>query len=126
MADSPGLFARDAGFRSPSAARRNGAVRLRLLFATSSGVPLATISPPRFAGFGADIDDVVGVGDDAEVVLDDDDGVAVVHEPVQHLEQLRHVGHVQADGRLFEEVERRFRLTILPHARGHRAARRRG
>ena len=36
-----------------------------------------------FAGFGAEVDDVVGIFDDVEVVLDDDDGVALVDKRVQ-------------------------------------------
>ena len=35
------------------------------------------------AGFGADVDEVVGFGEDVGVVLDDDDGVAFVHEAVE-------------------------------------------
>jgi len=34
--------------------------------------------------FRAEIDDPVGGLDDVEVVLDDDDGVAVIAQPVQH------------------------------------------
>ena len=38
------------------------------------------------AGFGADVQDVVGFGDDVEVVLDHDDGAAFVDQPVEDLE----------------------------------------
>ena len=42
---------------------------------------------PAFrAGLRSDIHDVVGIGDEAEIVLDDDDRTAFVHEPVQHLQ----------------------------------------
>jgi hypothetical protein len=34
------------------------------------------------AGFGADVDDVVGFGEDVGVVFDDDDGVAFFHETI--------------------------------------------
>jgi hypothetical protein len=36
----------------------------------------------KVAAFGADVDEVVGFGEDAGVVLDDDDGVAFIHEAV--------------------------------------------
>ena len=39
----------------------------------------------HFAGLGADVDDVIGVGDEADVVLDDDDGVAFVNEAMEDL-----------------------------------------
>ena len=47
-------------------------------------------------------------------MLDDDHGMPVIDEAMKHVEQLLHVGHVQADGRLFEQIERRFGLAILP------------
>ena len=40
----------------------------------------------RGSAFGSDVDDMVGDLDDVEVVLDDDDGVAALHEFVQHLQ----------------------------------------
>jgi hypothetical protein len=39
-------------------------------------------------------------------VLDDDDGVALVDEAVEHLEELLDVGEVEARGRLVEQVDR--------------------
>ena len=57
------------------------------------------------AAFGAEVEDVVGVADDVEVVLDDDDGVAEVGEAVEDFEQLAHVVEVEAGGGLVEEVE---------------------
>jgi peptide chain release factor 3 len=60
----------------------------------------------RLAALGAEVDQPVGGLDDVEVVLDDDDGVAVVAQAVQHLEQHLDVLEVQAGGRLVEDVER--------------------
>ena len=57
------------------------------------------------AAFGAEVDDPVGVADDVEVVLDDDDGVAEVGEAVQDFEELADVVEVEAGGGLVEEVE---------------------
>ena len=58
------------------------------------------------AAFGAEVDDPVGGLDDVEIVLDDDDRVALVDQLVQHLEQLGDVVEVEAGGRLVEDVER--------------------
>ena len=56
--------------------------------ATCSGVPSATIAAAAGAPFGAEVDDPVGGLDHVEVVLDDDDRVALRGEAVQHLQQL--------------------------------------
>jgi hypothetical protein len=57
------------------------------------------------AAFGAHVDEPVGGLDDVEVVLDDDHGVAVVAQAVEHAEQHLDVGEVQAGGGLVEDVE---------------------
>ena len=74
--------------------------------ATFSGGAIATIRPPASPAFRPEVDDPVGLGDHVEIVLDDDDRVAGVDQAVQHAHQLLDVGHVQADGRLVEDVER--------------------
>ena len=63
---------------------------------------------PAAAGapFGPEVDHVVGRLDHVEVVLDDDDRVALVDELVQHVEQLARVLEMQAGRRLVEDVER--------------------
>jgi hypothetical protein len=43
-------------------------------------------------------DEVAAFGEDVGVVLDDDDGMAFVHEAVEDVDEAFHVGHVQADG----------------------------
>ena len=48
---------------------------------------------------------MVGGLDDVEVVLDDDHGVAGVHQAVEHAQQLADVLEVQAGGGLVEDVE---------------------
>ena len=57
------------------------------------------------AGARAEVDDPVGVRHDRLVVLDDDDRLAGVDEPVEQAEQLLDVGEVQAGGRLVEHVD---------------------
>src|SRR5256885_6229628 len=61
-----------------------------------------------------EVDDPVGVGHDRLVVLDDDDRLARVDEPVEQAEQLLDVGEVEARGRLVEDVD----AAPLPHVGG--------
>ena len=58
-----------------------------------------------FAAFGAEVEDPVGIADDVEVVLDDDDGVAEIGETVKDFEELADVVEVKAGGGLVEQVE---------------------
>jgi hypothetical protein len=55
------------------------------------------------AGAGTEVDDPVGMRHDRLVVLDHDDRLAGVDEPVEQAEQLLYVGEVQAAGRLVED-----------------------
>ncbi len=55
--------------------------------------------------FGADVQQIVGFGKDIWMVLDDDHRVPLVHKAVQHIQQARHVAHMEADGGLLDEVE---------------------
>jgi hypothetical protein len=48
---------------------------------------------------------VVGALDDVQVVFDDQDGVALVHEPLKRPEKDRDILGVEPDGRLVKEVE---------------------
>ena len=63
--------------------------------------PAALVAPAR-----AQVDDPVGTGDDVHVVLDDDDRVAGIDQPVQLAHEQLDVGGVQPGGRLVEQVER--------------------
>ena len=58
-----------------------------------------------WAGFGADVDDVVGFGGEVHVVFDDDDGVAFVDEAVEDVGEAGDVLLVEADGGFLDEVE---------------------
>ena len=40
-----------------------------------------------WSGFRPDVDDVIGFGDDAEIVLDDNDGVSFINQPMQHIQE---------------------------------------
>lgn len=61
--------------------------------------------PAAAAAFRAHVDDPVGGFNHVEVVFDDDDGVAVIAQFVQHTEQLLDVVEVQAGGGFVEDVE---------------------
>jgi len=57
------------------------------------------------AGFGAEVDDVVGFGSEVHVVLDDDDGMAFVGEAVEDVSEFCDVLLVEADGGFLDEVK---------------------
>src|SRR4051812_4911712 len=61
---------------------------------------------PARAALRAHVDEPVGALDDVEVVLDDDDGVALVDKPLENPEQLADVLEVQTGGRFVEHVDR--------------------
>src|SRR5512142_1162969 len=69
------------------------------------GRPVRDDLSAPLATFGAEVEDVVGVADDVEVVLDDDDGVAQVSEAVEDFQELADVVEVETRGRLVEQVE---------------------
>ncbi len=81
---------------------------------------------PVVAGTRAQVDDPVGMRHDRQVVLDDDQRLAGVDEPVEQTEQLLDVGEVQSRGRLVEDVDARLlrhgggQLEPLPLAAGQR------
>jgi hypothetical protein len=52
------------------------------------------------------------------VMLDDDDGVAFVHEAVKDVDEAFHAGHVEADGGFFDEVEVAFGVLEAAQAFG--------
>jgi hypothetical protein len=72
---------------------------------SSAGVPFEENAAAVVAGAGAQVDDPVGVGHDGLVVLDDDDGLAGVHQAVEEGEEVLDVGEVEAGGGLVEDVD---------------------
>ena len=58
--------------------------------------------PAARAAAGPHVQHPVGVGDQVQVVVDDDEGGTVLHQVVEHAEQGGDVGRVQADAGLFE------------------------
>lgn len=61
------------------------------------------------AAFRADVDDPVGRLDDFEVVFDHHDGIALVHQRLQHFQQLVDVMEVKAGRWFVENVKRAAR-----------------
>lgn len=66
--------------------------------------------PAKVSSLGSQVDDPVRVFDDVEVVFDDDNRVAAVHEAVEDFEELFDVVEVEAGRRFVEEVERAARI----------------
>ena len=56
------------------------------------------------SALGAEIDDVVGALDEVEVVFDDDDGIARIHQLLQHLDEAVDIRDVEARSRLVEDI----------------------
>jgi len=72
--------------------------------------PPAAASPGHHAAahvsaFQAHVDDPVGGLDDVQVVLDDDDRVALVHQAAEDFQQLGDVREVEAGRWLIEDVD---------------------
>src|SRR5439155_12582724 len=87
---------------------RMGALRLRDLL----GRPRRDDAAAQLSALGAEIDDPVGRFHDVEIVLDDDDRIPLVHQPVQHFQQQPHVLEVQARRRLVEDIQRATRVAL--------------
>src|SRR3989441_6460484 len=68
----------------------------------ADGDHAATLVP----ALGPEVDDPVGRLDDVDVVLDDDHGIALVHELVEDFQEPSDVGEVQPRGGLVQDVER--------------------
>ena len=57
------------------------------------------------SAFRAQVDDPVGGLDDIEIVLDDDDGVAMIAQALQYGQQLRDIVEMQAGGGFVQYIE---------------------
>jgi hypothetical protein len=67
--------------------------------------PLEENGAALVAAFGSHVDDPVGVANDIEVVLDDDDGVAAIDQAAHDGEQATDVREVQAGGGLVHDID---------------------
>ena len=87
-------------------------------------MPSNTIVPPCGPGARAHVDDVVGDPDDLRVVLDDEDGVALVAQAAEQPVHLLDVVGVEPDRRLVEHVGHvgQRRAEVADHLRPLRLA----
>ena len=108
--DGRALPRRTPGRRACGAGREDGlqsdaglrSLRPGHLLRSSLGDDLS----PAGAPLGAEVDHPVGPLHNVEVVLDDEDSVAGIDEPLEDDEELADVGHVEPGRRLVEDVER--------------------
>ena len=63
--------------------------------------------------FRAKVDNVIGLQDDIEVVLDHKGGIALIHQPLNHLHQLFNIRKMQSRCRLVQNIERLARLCTV-------------
>ena len=63
-------------------------------------------APAVLAALRPQIHNPVSIADHVHIVLDDDDAVAQVRQPVQHFQQLADIVKMQSRSRLIEQVKR--------------------
>ncbi|WP_269525893.1 hypothetical protein [Coraliomargarita parva] len=78
--------------------------------------------PAGIAAVGTDLYEIVGIFDDVEMVLDDEDGVAFVDESMEELDESFDVGEVQADGGFFEDIEVALTFAVVAFAEAGESA----
>ena len=61
--------------------------------------------PTAIAALGTDIDDPVGGLDQIEVMFNDDDGVAFIHQALQHPQQQIYIVKVQPSRRFIKDIQ---------------------
>lgn len=71
------------------------------LFRSPGGHDVSTGLP----AFRPQVDDPISLGDELQVVFDNQDRVAGIYQPLQDLDQAPDVGAVQADGWLFKDEQ---------------------
>ena len=71
------------------------------MFGCACGNDFATF----FTSFGAEVDEVVGLAEDVEIVLDDNHRVASRHKALEHIHKDFDVFEMEASGWLVEDVE---------------------
>ena len=76
-----------------------------LTFRNFFGCALGDDFTASWAGFGAEIDEIVGFRGEVHVVLDDHDGVALVDEAVKDIGEAGHVLLMESDGGFLDKVE---------------------
>ena len=77
-------------------------------FGHDSAATLAAIRP--------DVDDVVGILDEVEVVLDDNDRIPFLDKLLQDVDELFHIFIVQTDGWLVEQINSLLQMRTIEFA----------
>src|SRR5260370_36895925 len=75
------------------------------------GRALSNNAASGFAAFRAKIDDPIGLFNYVEMVLDDEHGIAKVHEAIKDVKELFYIVKMQASGGLVQDIKRAARLT---------------
>ena len=66
-----------------------------------------------FSCFRADVDQVVRFGENFQVVFNDNYGVSVVDQSMEHFEKSFHICRMETNAGLFNQIEIRFRSPVL-------------
>ena len=61
--------------------------------------------PTPVAALGTQVDDPVGDLDDLQVMLDDQDRIAGIHQAMQHFDELVHIRSVESDRGFIEHIQ---------------------
>ena len=70
------------------------------------GVPAGDDFAASVAAFGTHVDEVIGRLNDVQVVLNDENGVALVNEPMEHSQKFANILKMQTRRGLIENVNR--------------------
>src|SRR6516164_1309731 len=65
-------------------------------------------------GLWTNVDDIVGLGDYIQIVLDHNDRVPIVDQSMENFHKELYVRHMQADCRLFQKIKSRFGNSVFP------------
>ena len=71
----------------------------------SSGVPCANDAAPACAAFRAEVKDMICALNQIQIVLDDDNGMALPHQVVKGLQQFGNILRVQPGGGLVKKKQ---------------------
>ena len=82
------------------------------LLSISSGVPVKRTCPPLRPPSGPYIDQIVSTFDNIEVMFDNDDRVAFIHQLVQYPQQDPDILEVQTGGRFIQYIKRLSRIPL--------------
>ena len=62
-------------------------------------------TPPGIAAFGTKLNEIIGIGENIEMMLDHHHRVARIDELMQDVKETLHIGQMKPDGRFLEQIE---------------------